>query len=146
MTAKQRRLLRASITAEIVSSYLLFNKLPWKETTSVIECVLETLGGLQPVQSTPADKVAVKPAPAVSKKKSISDNHVYCLECGKGFKTIALHLHSRHKITTAEYRRKWDLSPDYPMSSPTHTAFRSSLAKSIGLGKRVERTVSLAKV
>ncbi|WP_299726417.1 MucR family transcriptional regulator, partial [Devosia sp.] len=35
-----------------------------------------------------------------------------------------------------EYRAKWNLPTDYPMVAPNYSVARSSMAKSIGLGRK----------
>ncbi|MFK4823041.1 MucR family transcriptional regulator [Ochrobactrum quorumnocens] len=136
MTLKQRRITKASAAADILSSYFEFNELPWQQTTGVIESVLEALRDLHSREPDPSAFVQQRLVPAVSKKKSISETHVFCLECGKGFKAMTLHLQRVHGMTPVEYRRKWSLDPYYPMTSPNHSASRSSLAKTWGFGKR----------
>jgi predicted transcriptional regulator len=39
-------------------------------------------------------------------------------------------------MTPEDYRAKWKLPSDYPMTAPNYAARRSSLAKSFGLGQR----------
>ncbi|HYG87629.1 MAG TPA: MucR family transcriptional regulator, partial [Azospirillum sp.] len=58
-----------------------------------------------------------------------------CLECGKKNKMLKRHLASEHGLTPVEYRSKWGLPSDYPMTAPEYAAQRSELAKSIGLGR-----------
>jgi predicted transcriptional regulator len=47
-------------------------------------------------------------------------------------------------MTPDDYRAKWKLPSDYPMTAPNYAARRSSLAKSFGLGQRT-RTMSARK-
>ena len=39
-------------------------------------------------------------------------------------------------MTPEEYRTKWGLSKDYPMVAPAYAKQRSSLAKTLGLGRK----------
>jgi predicted transcriptional regulator len=39
-------------------------------------------------------------------------------------------------MTPDQYRARWGLSADYPMVAPSYAAKRSTLAKSIGLGRK----------
>ena len=75
------------------------------------------------------------PKPAISVKKSITPDHIVCLEDGKKFKSLKRHLRTQYNMTPEQYREKWGLPPDYPMVAPNYAAQRSELAKKIGLGR-----------
>lgn len=77
--------------------------------------------------------------PAVSIKKSVTDDFIVCLEDGLKFKSLKRHLRSAYKMTPEEYRAKWGLPHDYPMVAPHYAAHRSRLAKQIGLGRKRSR-------
>lgn len=72
--------------------------------------------------------------PAVSIKKSVSNDYLICLEDGKRFKSLKRHLATSYDLTPAAYRTKWGLPADYPMVAPAYAAQRSELAKAAGLG------------
>jgi predicted transcriptional regulator len=71
--------------------------------------------------------------PAVSVRKSITPDHLVCLDDGKKFKSLKRHLGSLG-MTPDQYRAKWNLLADYPMVAPNYAAARSALAKGMGLG------------
>jgi predicted transcriptional regulator len=77
--------------------------------------------------------------PAVSVKKSITPEHLVCLEDGKKFKSLKRHLRTQYNLTPEQYREKWGLAPDYPMVAPNYAAARSRLAKQMGLGQQRRR-------
>ena len=68
-------------------------------------------------------------------KKSVRADQITCLECGKTLKMLKRHLTSDHRLTPTEYRTKWNLPSDYPMSAPNYAEARSALALKIGLGR-----------
>jgi hypothetical protein len=72
--------------------------------------------------------------PAVAVKKSVTDDHIVCLEDGKKFKSLKRHLRTRYDMSPEEYREKWGLSADYPMVAPAYAKQRSDLARKMGLG------------
>jgi predicted transcriptional regulator len=72
--------------------------------------------------------------PAVSIRKSITPEYLICLEDGKPFKSLRRHL-AGHDLTPAQYREKWNLPSDYPMTAPDYAAQRSAIAKTLGLGQ-----------
>jgi len=44
------------------------------------------------------------------------------------------HLKKAYKMTSDQYRERWNLPLDYPMVSPSYAKKRSKLAKIFGLG------------
>jgi predicted transcriptional regulator len=85
------------------------------------------------------DAPSEPPKPAVSVKKSITPDHIVCLEDGKKFKSLKRHLRTQYNMTPEQYREKWGLPPDYPMVAPNYAAARSHLAKQMGLGQQRRR-------
>ena len=124
------------LTAEILSAYVSNNTVPAAEIPSLINQVYSALarvsGGAGDVSSEPLK-------PAVSVKKSITPEHIICLEDGKKFKSLKRHLRTQYNMTPEQYREKWGLSPDYPMVAPNYAAARSQLAKQMGLGQQRRR-------
>ena len=75
-------------------------------------------------------------APAISVRKSLaSPEHIVSIIDGKPHKGLKRHL-SRHGLTPAEYRQRYDLKADYPMVARPYAETRRTLAKRIGLGRR----------
>jgi predicted transcriptional regulator len=73
--------------------------------------------------------------PAVPIKKSITPDYVICLEDGKKLKMLKRYLRSRYSLSPEQYRTKWGLPHDYPMTAPNYAATRSMLARKTGLGR-----------
>ncbi|HEY0312267.1 MAG TPA: MucR family transcriptional regulator [Allosphingosinicella sp.] len=74
--------------------------------------------------------------PAVSVRKSLaSKDHIISMVDGKPYKTLKRHL-SRHGLTPAEYRQRYNLRADYPMVSESYSAARRAMAHKIGLGQK----------
>ena len=122
-----------SLTADIVSAYVANNTLVCEQVPALIGSVYAALNkaavhGCEPV------KEELKPA--VSIKKSVTDDYIVCLEDGKKFKSLKRHLRTHYDMSPEEYREKWSLSRDYPMVAPAYAAARSQLAKTMGLGQR----------
>ena len=73
-------------------------------------------------------------------KRSVTPDHIICLEDGKELKILKRYLKIQYDMTPDEYRRRWGLKDDYPMVAPAYTATRSALAKKIGLGRKPKPT------
>jgi predicted transcriptional regulator len=69
-------------------------------------------------------------------KKSITPDYVICLEDGKKLKMLKRYLRSRYGLSPEQYRAKWNLPHDYPMTAPNYATLRSNFAKKIGLGRK----------
>lgn len=74
--------------------------------------------------------------PAVSIRKSVTPDYIICLEDGKKFKSLKRHLITHYNLSPEQYREKWGLPADYPMTAPNYSARRSELAKTNGLGRK----------
>lgn len=71
--------------------------------------------------------------PAVPIRKSITPDHIVCLEDGRKFKSLKRHLRTRYNLSPEEYRAKWGLPRDYPMVAPNYAKARADLARQMGL-------------
>jgi predicted transcriptional regulator len=120
------------LTTEIVSSYLSNNTVSTGEIPALIEQVHKTLTNVSSDSGLAADR----PQPAVPIKRSVTPDHIICLEDGKKLKMLKRHLKTAYNMTPEEYRERWGLPADYPMVAPNYAKQRSRLAKDIGLGKR----------
>jgi predicted transcriptional regulator len=119
----------ASITADIISSYVANNAVHRADLPAVIASVHLALRGLV----APNLPEAEKPQPAISIRKSVTPDALISLEDGKPYKSLKRHL-SKLGLTPQAYREKWGLPADYPMVAANYALKRSELAKSMGLG------------
>lgn len=120
------------LAAEIVAAYVSNNSVPAAELPGLIASTHAAIAGL--VSGAAVDQPEEKPVPAVSIRKSVTPDFLICLEDGKKFKSLKRHLATKYDLTPDAYRQKWNLPADYPMVAPNHSASRSALAKSAGLG------------
>lgn len=83
----------------------------------------------------------VEPVPAIVKptaeqiNASVTDDWLISFEDGKRYKMLRAHL-TRLGMTPEDYRAKWGLSSDYPMTAATYSARRSGMAKAADLGRK----------
>ncbi|MBZ9817631.1 MucR family transcriptional regulator [Mesorhizobium sp. CA7] len=124
------------LTADIVSAYVSNNAVSVASLSDLIANVnfsLSKIGGSAEPE-TPAQ------APAVNPKRSVFPDYIICLEDGNKFKSLKRHLSVHYGLTPDEYRAKWGLARDYPMTAPNYAAQRSELAKASGLGRKTGAT------
>lgn len=131
MTAVPDRKNLRPLTASIVRSHLLRNPVSASELPVLIESIHATLDRLGRAATD-----AEPPVPAVPVKKSVQTDHLVCLEDGMKLKTLKRHLAVHHGMSPAEYRAKWGLPADYPMTASTYSEARSGLARAAGLGRK----------
>ena len=124
------------LTAEIVSAYVSNNTVSAAEIPSLIN---QVYAALSRVSGKPGESTVEPLKPAISVKKSITPEHIVCLEDGKKFKSLKRHLRTQYNMTPEQYREKWGLGADYPMVAPNYAAARSQLAKQMGLGQQRRR-------
>ncbi|MDP3736253.1 MAG: MucR family transcriptional regulator [Hyphomonadaceae bacterium] len=120
------------MVSDIVSAYVSHNPVPVAELPRLIEKVHSTLSEIE-TSGTTEPKPELKPAVPI--RKSVSDDHIVCLEDGKKFKSLKRHLRTRYDMSPDEYREKWNLPADYPMVAPNYAKQRSDLARKMGLGQ-----------
>ncbi|MEH6718447.1 MAG: MucR family transcriptional regulator [Aurantimonas endophytica] len=130
--------MQLELTAKVVAAYVSSNSLPVSELPGLISDVYGALG--QTAIVSQREPLLEKPKPAVPVKKSVTADHIICLDDGKKFRSLKRHLMTEHNLTPKEYRARWDLPADYPMVAASYAAARSRLAKEAGLGKKRGRT------
>ena len=128
--------------AEIVNAFVSKNAMPASDVSGFLKSIFETLKRL--ASGHEETQLAETLTPAVSIKKSVTNDFIICLEDGKKFKSLRRHLGTAYKMTPDQYRAKWGLRPDYPMVAPGYSVKRSALAKSAGLGRKAEPKPSSA--
>ena len=119
-------------TVEIVSAYVANNAIAGADIPALIQTVFERLASLDTGDAGPASV----PTPAVPIRRSVTEDHIVCLEDGRKLKMLKRHLMTDHGMTPEEYRTKWGLPYDYPMVAPAYARKRRELAVAIGLGRK----------
>ena len=120
------------LTTRMVAVYVRNNLVPQDDLAQLIASTHKALHDLAAPPATP--QIPTAAFPAVSIRKSVTLDFIFCLEDGKKFKTLRRHL-SALGMTPDQYRTKWGLPADYPMVAPNYARQRAALAKSSGLGK-----------
>jgi predicted transcriptional regulator len=119
------------LTTKIVSSFVGSNSMPSSE---VPELISRVYGALAAAVSPSAAREPLNPAVPV--RKSVTPDYIICLEDGAKLKMLKRYLRTRFDMTPEEYRRKWGLPADYPMTASSYSKVRSDLAHKIGLGQK----------
>ena len=118
------------LTAQIVSAHVANNDVSVDQLPALIQDVYRALAQAGQPEAQPQTR-----EPAVPIKKSVFDDHIVCLECGKNFRVLKRHLECDHAMSVDQYRERFSLPRDYPLVAPEYAETRSRLAKQIGLGR-----------
>ncbi|TPG52180.1 MucR family transcriptional regulator [Sphingomonas glacialis] len=108
-----------------------------EDVPAFLKSMFDAVSGLSaaPVETSPEE-----PAPeytgAVTARKSLANPDVIIsMIDGKPYKTLTRHL-STNGLTPAEYRERYGLKHDYPMTAPSYSEARRAMAFKIGLGRK----------
>jgi predicted transcriptional regulator len=119
------------LTARIVKGYVRHHRLGPDQLPDLIASIHRTLGQL----GQPPEPEEIR-TPAVPVRQSVRHDYVVCLDCGYRGKTLRRHISIRHGLNGDEYRRRWGLRSDHPLTAPAYSEQRSTLAKELGLGRK----------
>jgi predicted transcriptional regulator len=121
-----------SLAADIVSAHVAHNAVSAGALPGLIRSAYAALVGLGAEAADPVEKLGA----AVPIKKSVFPDYIVRLEDGKRLQMLKRHLKTAYGMTPEQYREKWSLPRDYPMTAPKYAARRSVLAKTAGLGRK----------
>jgi predicted transcriptional regulator len=119
------------LTTNIVAAYVRRNQIGADQLPILILTVhraLATVG--KPVAEINSDRT-----PAVPIRRSVHRDYVVCLECGWRGQMLRRHLATGHGLSVDQYRARWNLPSEHPMTAPGYSERRSGLAKQLGLGR-----------
>ncbi|MEO1251508.1 MAG: MucR family transcriptional regulator [Pseudomonadota bacterium] len=129
------------LASEIVAAYVSNNQVDAQELPHLLNEMYGAVTGL--AESGAAFTYGREPAVPIN--KSVTPDFIICLEDGKKLKMLKRYLRTHYDLSPEEYRRKWGLPADYPMTAPNYAKHRSKVAKQIGLGTGSVKKVATKK-
>jgi predicted transcriptional regulator len=133
-------MLHPHLTTKIVVSYVQHHRLVPDQLADLITSVHRAIG--QVGQQPEPEQVL---SPAVSVRRSVHRDYVICLDCGYRGKTLRRHISTRHGLSPDEYRQRWGLRSNHLLTAPAYSEHRSSMAKELGLGRKLATPAALAE-
>ena len=125
-----------ALTAEIVAAHVGNNAVRAARSPALIQSVFDTLRGL----ATDEPAAPVELTPAVPIRRSVTDDHIVCLEDGKKLKMLKRHLMTDHGMTPEEYRATGASGPTTRWwRRPTPRSARRSRSRSASAASRPRR-------
>lgn len=120
------------IIAQVVASYAARSEVTPDDIVELMSKLRREFG----LQDTDIkSQIGKKPKPALPISQAVSQNQVFCLCCGKGFKMLKRHLGAEHGLNESEYRKLFDLPETVPLVAPSYSDRKAAHAKQAGLGK-----------
>jgi len=55
-------------------------------------------------------------------RRSVQQDSVVCLDCGFRAQALRRHLRGAHGFEVAQYRARWNLPADHPVTAPAYSA------------------------
>jgi predicted transcriptional regulator len=126
------------MTASLVAAYLRGNSMPVSDVADLISTTHAAMAAVLISKGQPAEPRQ----PAVPVKKSVLPHAIVCLECGGHKQMLKRHLSTAHGLSVDDYKAKWSLPADYPMTAPDYAGTRSDLAKKFGLGRKAGKATT----
>ncbi len=115
------------MAADIIAAHASTTPMSKEELIAELNEIHSTLTALEKGDLLKTEEV-IEEAPAVSRKKAFGKDKIYCMICGKGFKTLSRHLKTAHNITAAEYRKQFDIPRSQSLASKNYSESRRQMA------------------
>ena len=115
------------MAADIIAAHASTTPMSKEELISELNEVYSTLSALEKGTSVDIDKVAEE-TPVVSRKKAFGKEQIYCMICGKGFKTLSRHLKTAHDMSATDYRKQFDIPRSQSLAAKNYSESRRKMA------------------
>jgi predicted transcriptional regulator len=125
------------LTADVVAAFVAKNRVPLAELPGLIVTVHRALIAAdgpdvaEPETATVATRAQIK--------RSLQPDALISFLDGKPYKMLKRHI-GQHGMTPTQYRERFGLPNDYPLTAPSYSASRSAWAKAAGLGQKSATT------
>ncbi len=126
------------MAAEIIAAHASTTPMSKEELITELNDIHAALSALEKgeVAETAA---AAEDVPAVSRKKAFGKDKIYCMICGKGFKTLSRHLKTSHEMTASEYRKQFDIPRSQSLAAKSYSERRRQMAVDRGLADNLAK-------
>ncbi|MCF6265505.1 MAG: MucR family transcriptional regulator [Desulfuromusa sp.] len=126
------------MAADIIAAHASTTPMSKEELIAELNEVYSALSALEKGELMETGE-AIEEAPVINKKKAFGKDKIYCMICGKGFKTLSRHLKTAHDMTAAEYRQKFDIPRSQSLASKNYSETRRQMAIDRGLADNLAK-------
>lgn len=121
-----------TLAVRLVKAYLSHNSIP---PAGVPPLLARTHAALVALMKPPAAASTPVELPTPAEiHRSIQEDRIVSFIDGRALKTLKRHL-AAHGLTPEQYRQRYGLPPDYPMTAPAYATQRSAIARGIQSGR-----------
>jgi len=132
------------MAADIIAAHASTTPMSKEELIAELNEVYSVLSALEQGETVePAEET--KDVPAVSRKKAFGKDKIYCMLCGKGFKTLSRHLKTSHDMTASEYRKQFDIPRSQSLAAKSYSESRRKMAIDRGLADNLAKARAAKK-
>lgn len=126
------------MAAEIIAAHASTTPMSKDELIAELGEVHAALASLEKGEAVEKTEAA-EDAPVVSRKKAFGKDKIYCMICGKGFKTLSRHLKTSHEMTASEYRKQFDIPRSQSLAAKSYSESRRQMAVDRGLADNLAK-------
>lgn len=126
------------MAADIIAAHASTTPMTKEELIAELAEVHATLVALEKGEMVEPEKTD-ESTPAVSRKKAFGKDAIYCMICGKGFKTLSRHLKTAHGMTAGEYRKAYDIPRNQSLAAKNYSESRRQMAVERGLADNLAK-------
>lgn len=125
------------MAADIVAAHASTTNMTKEELVAELADVYNVLNALEKGEAV--DSPSEEETPAVTRKKAFGKDKIFCMICGKGFKTLSRHLKTSHEMTASEYRKQFDIPRSQSLAAKNYSEKRRQMAVDRGLGEKLAK-------
>ena len=125
------------MASEIVAAHASTTTMTKEELVEELNAVYQALNSLEKGEAVVSEQSEEATGPAVSKRKAFGKDKIYCMICGKGFKTLKRHLATAHDLKPGEYRKQFGVPSSQPLAARNYSESRKQMAIDRGLGEKL---------
>ena len=126
------------MAADIVAAHASTTNMTKEELVSELNEIYNALNTLEKGDAL-TDSVEEESGPAITRKKAFGKDSIYCMICGKGFKTLSRHLKTSHQMSASEYRKQFDIPRSQSLAAKNYSDKRRQMAIDRGLGEKLAK-------
>ncbi len=133
------------MAAEIVAAHASTTPMSKDELITELNELHSALSSLEKGEALDTVTEQAEDVPAVSRKKAFGKDKIYCMICGKGFKTLSRHLKTAHDMTASEYRKQFDIPRSQSLAAKNYSESRRQMAVERGLADNLAKARAARK-
>ena len=126
------------MAAEIIAAHASTTPMSKDELIAELSEVHAALAALEKGEAVETAEDA-QDTPVVSRKKAFGKDKIYCMICGKGFKTLSRHLKTSHDMTASDYRKQFDIPRSQSLAAKNYSESRRQMAVDRGLADNLAK-------